>query len=163
LVIVTTSVRSSPGDSAVLMRPSVLVFNFKPELSTTHVQALSHFKSQSGPAWHVICCGIDTLKSPATSEQLQAPKRTPAVSTSRRYRIKFRSRPHCKAWRDEHEPRSRRRRVPPVDRFAALPPLRRGIARSMPWCVQQGCTVRKLIRTAVTQLPRPIILTPKQS
>jgi hypothetical protein len=37
LVIVITSVRLSPEDSAVLMRPSVLVFNFKPEPSTTHV------------------------------------------------------------------------------------------------------------------------------
>jgi ureidoglycolate hydrolase len=37
LVIVITSARLSPGDSTVLMRPSVLVFNFKPEPSTTHV------------------------------------------------------------------------------------------------------------------------------
>jgi peptidoglycan/LPS O-acetylase OafA/YrhL len=54
------------------MRPSVLVFNFKPELSTTHVLVLSHFKSQSGPIWHLIGSGFDAPTSPASSEQLTA-------------------------------------------------------------------------------------------
>jgi len=71
------------------MRPSVLVFNFKPEFSTTHLYALSHFKSQSGPAWHLICSGFDTPKSLATPVQLQAPKSTTAMSTSRTYGTKL--------------------------------------------------------------------------
>lgn len=35
----------------------------------------------------LICSGLDAPESPANSEQLQAPKRTPAISTGRRYRM----------------------------------------------------------------------------
>jgi hypothetical protein len=81
LVIVTTSFRLSPVDGTVLICESLLVSIFKPELSVTHLLALAHLASQSGPAWHVICAGFDNpasgLPPPA---QLQAPKRTHAIS-----------------------------------------------------------------------------------
>jgi hypothetical protein len=85
LVIVTTSFRLSPVDGTVLICQSVLVTIFKSELSVTHLLALAHLASQSGPAWHVICAGFDNPASgPPPPAQLQAPKRTQAISEFRR-------------------------------------------------------------------------------
>jgi len=85
LVIVTTSFRLSPVDGTVLICESVLVTIFKSELSVTHLLALAHLASQSGPAWHVICAGFDNPASgPLPPAQLQAPKRTHAISEFRR-------------------------------------------------------------------------------
>jgi len=86
LVIVTTSFRLSVAlDGTVLICESVLVSIFKPELSVTHLLALAHLASQSGPAWHVICAGFDNPASgPPPPAQLQAPKRTHAISEFRR-------------------------------------------------------------------------------
>ncbi len=85
LVIVTTSIRLSTGDCTVLICESVLVCIFKPEFSITHVFALAHFASQSGPAWHMICVGFDKPASrPPPPEQLQVSKRTHAISALRR-------------------------------------------------------------------------------
>ena len=88
LVIVTT-VRLSPVDCTVLICQSVLVTIFKSEVSVTHLLAFAHLASQSGPAWHVICAGFDNPASgPPPPAQLQAPKRTHAISEFRRtYRI----------------------------------------------------------------------------
>jgi hypothetical protein len=85
LVIVTTSTRLSPLDCTVLISESFLVSIFKPELSLSHLLALAHLASQSGPAWHVICAGFDNPASgPPPPAQLQAPKRTHAISEFRR-------------------------------------------------------------------------------
>jgi hypothetical protein len=85
LVIVTTSFRLSPVDCTVLICQSVLVTIFKSELSVTHLLALAHLASQSGPAWHVIWPGFDNPASgPPPPAQLQAPKRTHAISEFRR-------------------------------------------------------------------------------
>jgi hypothetical protein len=85
LVIVTTSFRLSPVDCTVLICQSVLVTIFKSELSVTHLLALAHLASQSGPAWHVICSGFDNPASgPPPPAQLQAPKRTHTISEFRR-------------------------------------------------------------------------------
>jgi hypothetical protein len=84
LVIVTTSTRLSPLDCTVLICESFLVSIFKPELSLSHLLALAHLASQSGPAWHVICAGFDNPVGPPPPAQLQAPKRTHAISEFRR-------------------------------------------------------------------------------
>jgi hypothetical protein len=85
LVIVTTSTRLSPLDCTVLISESFLVSIFKPELSLSHLLALAHLASQSGPAWHVISAGFDNPASgPPPPAQLQAPKRTHAISEFRR-------------------------------------------------------------------------------
>ena len=82
LVIVTTSVRLSlSADTAVLICDSALLCAFKPELSVTHLLALAHLASQSGPAWHVIWVGFDNPSSGRSPlAQLQAPKRANAKS-----------------------------------------------------------------------------------
>ena len=84
LVIVTTSTRLSPLDCTVLICESFLVSIFKPELSLSHLLALAHLASQSGPAWHVICAGFDNPAGPPPPAQLQTPKRTHAIGAFRR-------------------------------------------------------------------------------
>jgi hypothetical protein len=59
LVIATT------GIWTVLMRISVFVCIFKPKSSVTHVLALAHFLSQSGPTWQLICRGFGWTRAAA--------------------------------------------------------------------------------------------------
>src|SRR6478752_3562353 len=63
----------------------------RPEISVTHLLALAHFTSQSGPAWHVIRGGfVMVLSRPLLppSEQPPTPERAHATNVfTRRYRI----------------------------------------------------------------------------
>ena len=78
-----SSTRLSPLDCTVLICESFLVSIFKPELSLSHLLALAHLASQSGPAWHVICTGFDNPAGPPPPAQLQTPKRTHAIGAFR--------------------------------------------------------------------------------
>src|SRR5215475_12366420 len=86
LVIVTTSTRLLLSrDSTVLICESALLWIFKPKLSVTHLLALAHLASQSGPAWHVSWVDFDNPASGRSPPaQLAAPKKAHAISKLRR-------------------------------------------------------------------------------